>query len=95
MTQPDRRQKIRAAHIGLEQGTKRFVVYAAVIVSSVIALTVIFVVALMPLFRAGYEIPDVLQNWGGLIIGFYFGSFISLLKDWSQESVDAYTDEKD
>ena len=47
----------------------------------------------MPIFRSGFTIPDVLQNWGGLIIGFYFGSFITLLKDWSQESVDAYRDD--
>lgn len=94
MTDTPRRQKIRAGNIGLEQSTKRFVVFAAVTVSSIIALTVIFVVALMPILRAGYEIPDVLQNWGGLIIGFYFGSFITLLKDWSQESVDAYTDDE-
>ncbi|MFQ6552341.1 hypothetical protein AAD018_008350 [Aestuariibius insulae] len=90
---PRRRQRVRAANIGLDQATKRFVVYAAVIVSSLIALCVIFVVALMPIFKSGFSIPDVLQNWGGLIIGFYFGSFITLLKDWSHESVDAYTDD--
>ncbi len=95
MAAPRRRQAIRAANIGLDQTTKRFVVYAAVIVSSLIALCVIFVVALMPILRSGYAIPEVLANWGGLIIGFYFGSFITLLKDWSQESVDAYTDDPD
>jgi hypothetical protein len=87
--------RIRPSHIGLDQGTKRFVVYAAVTVSSLIALVVIFVVALMPLLRAGYSVPDTLQNWGGLIIGFYFGSFISLLKDWSRESVEVYQIEDD
>jgi len=46
----------------------------------------------MPVFRQGYTIPETLQNWGGLIIGFYFGSFVSLLKDWSRESVEIYRD---
>ncbi len=80
--------EIRPTHIGLDMPTKRFVVYAAVTVSSIIALLVICVVALIPLFWPEYEIPTTLQNWGGLIIGFYFGSFITLLKDWSRESVE-------
>lgn len=79
-------------HIGLDQTTKRFVVYVSVTVSSLIALVVIFTVALMPLFLQGMEIPTTLQNWGGLIIGFYFGSFVTLLKDWSRESVDVGND---
>ncbi len=95
MNTPPRRQRIKARNIGLDQSTKRFVVYSTVIVSSIIALCVIFVVALMPIFRSGYTIPDVLKNWGGLIIGFYFGSFITLLKDWSQENVDAYRDDEE
>lgn len=82
--------RVRPSHVGLDQDTKRFVVYASVIVSSLIALCVIFVVALMPIFKSGFNIPDTLKNWGGLIIGFYFGSFVSLLKDWSKESVEVY-----
>lgn len=86
--------EVRPSHIGLDIKTKRFVVYAAVIVSSIIALLVICVVALIPLFWPEYKIPETLQNWGGLIIGFYFGSFISLLKDWSRESVEVVTNDK-
>ncbi len=82
----------RPAHVGLDQKTKRFVVYVTVIVTSIIALVIILTVAFMPIWRQGYTIPETLQNWGGLIIGFYFGSFISLLKDWSRESVDVYRD---
>ena len=26
--------------------------------------------------------PDVLVNWGGIILGFYFGQFVNLLKDF-------------
>ncbi len=75
---------------GLDHQTKRFVVYTTVVVSSIIALTIIFVVALMPVFKQGYTIPTTLQNWGGLIIGFYFGSFVTLLKDWSRETVEIH-----
>lgn len=84
------RVRVRPSSIGLDQSTKRFVIVVSVIVSSLIALCVIFVVALMPIFKAGFSIPQTLQNWGGLIIGFYFGSFITLLKDWSRESVEVY-----
>lgn len=82
----------RPSHVGLDQQTKRFVVYVTVIVSSLIALLIIVTVVFMPVFRQGYHIPETLQNWGGLIIGFYFGSFVSLLKDWSRESVDITRD---
>jgi hypothetical protein len=27
-------------------------------------------------------IPDELSNWGGIILGFYFGQFISIVKDY-------------
>lgn len=87
--------RVRPSHVGLEQGTKKFVIYVSVIVASLIALCVIFVVALMPIFMTGFSIPDTLKNWGGLIIGFYFGSFISLLKDWSRESVEVYRGDDD
>ncbi len=86
--------RVRPSNVGLDQNTKRFVVYASVIVSSLIALCVIFVVALMPIFKSGFNIPDTLKNWGGLIIGFYFGSFVSLLKDWSRESVEVYREDE-
>lgn len=87
---PVTKPEVRTTRVGLDQASKRFVVYCAVSVSSIIALAVIGVVALMPLLSPGYEVPETLANWGGLIIGFYFGSFITLLKDWSQESVDVH-----
>ncbi|SIT14639.1 hypothetical protein SAMN05421759_1216 [Roseivivax lentus] len=87
---PVPRPDIRTTRVGLDQSSKRFVVFCAVSVSSIIALAVIGVVALMPLLAPGYEVPETLANWGGLIIGFYFGSFITLLKDWSQESVNVH-----
>jgi fructose-specific phosphotransferase system IIC component len=85
---------VRSSNVGLDQGTKRFVVVVTVLVSSFIALMIISTVSFMPYFRQGYQVPDVLQNWGGLIIGFYFGTFLSLLKDWSRESVEIQRPEK-
>ncbi|MFD3191388.1 hypothetical protein ACFMPD_14080 [Sedimentitalea sp. HM32M-2] len=64
-----------------DQFLRRFVVVTATIVASVIALGIIFVTAMMPLF-VEYAAPKELVNWGGIIIGFYFGTFASLLKDW-------------
>lgn len=63
-----------------DQFLRRFVVITVICVSSTIALVVIVATALTP--YTDYEAPPVLENWGGLIIGFYFGTFIGLLKDW-------------
>jgi hypothetical protein len=78
----------RASNVGLDQKTKRFVIYVTVSVASIIALAVILVVTLLPLLFPTAKPPETLANWGGLIIGFYFGSFVTLLKDWSRESVE-------
>jgi len=50
------------------------------IVSGVIGGGIVFVTAYLAL--SGAEVPDVLSNWGGVIIGFYFGQFFSLIKDY-------------
>ena len=47
-------------------------------IAGVISLIVILGVVIMAFF--GKAIPDVLSNWGGIILGFYFGSFLSLVK---------------
>ena len=62
-------------------GIKDFVVIMSVSVASVIALAVIVSTVILPFFNI--SAPKELKNWGGLIIGFYFGSFVGLLKDWS------------
>ena len=28
------------------------------------------------------DTPSILENWGGIILGFYFGTFVGLLKEW-------------
>ena len=50
---------------------------AILIVGSVIALAVIDA-----FLETVVEIPSVLENWGGVVVGFYFGTFVSLIKDY-------------
>lgn len=59
----------------------RFLVITMTLVSSIIALMVIYTVAYYKILLPEFKIPEVFTNWGGLIIGFYFGSFVGLLKD--------------
>lgn len=66
----------------MDETSRKFVIVVSVTVSSLIALLVISAVVLLP-FYTNVETPATLENWGGLIIGFYFGSFIGLIKDWS------------
>ncbi|QBF32203.1 hypothetical protein [Thalassococcus sp. S3] len=69
------------ARAGGDRFLKRFVVVTVMIVSSLIALGIIFVTAFLPVFLQSNP-PEALVNWGGIIIGFYFGTFAGLLKDW-------------
>jgi hypothetical protein len=67
-----------------DQFLRRFVVVTVILVSSLIALVIIFATVLVPIVSTN-DAPEELKNWGGLIIGFYFGTFIGLLKDWLSE----------
>jgi len=67
----------------------RFLIISGVIVSSIISVAIIVTVAYITIVTPEAEIPEVLTNWGGLIIGFYFGSFLSLVKDWLKLSESA------
>lgn len=58
---------------------KAFVIVISVSTASIIALVIIGAAVVIPFMNL--EVPEELKNWGGLIIGFYFGSFIGLLKD--------------
>lgn len=52
---------------------------------SVIVVVSVVAIAIIPTFLPNVvrpEIPDVLSNWGGIILGFYFGQFINLVKDY-------------
>ncbi len=46
--------------------------------AGLIALTVI--VGVVFLSARDGNVPDVLKNWGGIIIGFFFGQFFSLVQ---------------
>jgi uncharacterized integral membrane protein len=53
------------------------------IIAIIIVMSVVSISVLQALYSAGeYKIPDVLANWGGVIVGFYFGTFVSLIKDY-------------
>ena len=50
------------------------------LIAGAISLIVVISVVLLALY--GQPIPDVLSNWGGIILGFYFGQFINMVKDY-------------
>lgn len=58
-----------------------FIVIFGTIVSGLLALIIIAVPFLAPMFKSNYAIPSVVENWGGVIIGFYFGSFFTMVSD--------------
>jgi len=58
----------------------RVVVITGTIVSALISLIVVTTVAYSKVIHPEFETPEVLTNWGGLIIGFYFGSFLSMIR---------------
>lgn len=61
-------------------------VYLGFIISGAISLLVIGGVIVITLVNAFGDqeitVPSVLENWGGIIVGFYFGSFLGLIKDY-------------
>lgn len=69
-----RRIELSAAPIGRMINIISFIagVIAVAVIGSVITLAII-----------GKDIPDQLSNWGGIILGFYFGQFINLVKDYT------------
>ena len=50
------------------------------IFSGAIAVIVVGSVVILALTKS--EIPDQLSNWGGIILGFYFGQYMTLAKDY-------------
>lgn len=49
--------------------------------SSIIAIVTIVAGVVFP-YVTNLSTPPVIKDWGGLIIGFYFGTFSTVLKDW-------------
>ena len=56
------------------------------VVSGLIAVLIVTSVIILSVIAAFYgpdvKIPSVLENWGGVVVGFYFGTFVSLIKDY-------------
>ena len=68
-----RRMELSAAPIGR-------MINIISLIAGLIALAV--VASVVAIAITGHAIPDVLSNWGGIILGFYFGQFINLVKDY-------------
>lgn len=50
------------------------------LIAGIISISVVGGVILLAFIDK--PIPDQLSNWGGIILGFYFGQFISIVKDY-------------
>lgn len=50
-----------------------------VIVASILAVMVILPVAIVTVMYPENELPEVLVNWGGIILGFFFGTLTSAI----------------
>lgn len=59
----------------------KFIVMTWAIVSSIIALMILGGTMYYKIINPTAPMPEVLTNWGGIILGFYFGSFTSFAKD--------------
>jgi hypothetical protein len=51
-------------------------------ISVIVVLSVVIIAITAMLMNRPGDIPDVLSNWGGIILGFYFGQFVNLVKDF-------------
>jgi uncharacterized membrane protein len=49
------------------------------VISSLIAFVIIFCAIVLPFLYPNSNIPPFIETWGGVIVGFYFGSFMTLL----------------
>ncbi|SED49020.1 hypothetical protein SAMN05519104_3656 [Rhizobiales bacterium GAS188] len=68
-----RRAELSAKSIG-------FMINAISMIAGLISIVVVGSVVVLA--WSGKVIPEVLANWGGIILGFYFGQFINLVKDY-------------
>ena len=50
----------------------------SVIVSSLLAFFIVAFPIIVHAFKDTYELPKVIADWGGVIIGYYFGSMTSI-----------------
>ncbi len=64
-----------------DDSLRRTVILILVATASLIAVVVIGTAIFWRLFSTN-SVPEILENWGGLIIGFYFGTFATALVQW-------------
>ncbi|TBB95930.1 hypothetical protein ELH39_01015 [Rhizobium ruizarguesonis] len=50
------------------------------IIAGVISLVVVISVVVIAI--SGGVVPDVLSNWGGIILGFYFSQFLNIVNGY-------------
>jgi hypothetical protein len=79
-------QQLLLKRIELSAGPIGRLIYAisliAGIISIIVVVSVVVIAVVQIIFGLDSKIPDVLSNWGGIILGFYFGQFINLVKDY-------------
>jgi hypothetical protein len=82
-------ERMRKAPMGI---IGRIIVWGNMVSGAVgllIILSVIGITLLGPLYATspeGIQIPAVLENWGGIVLGFYFGTFMGLVKDFMNQA---------
>jgi hypothetical protein len=52
------------------------------LISMIVVVSVVAIAIIGMQLKDPPKIPDVLSNWGGIILGFYFGQFVNLVKDF-------------
>jgi uncharacterized membrane protein AbrB (regulator of aidB expression) len=73
-------ERIREKRIA---ASARFVGWLITVMGATAGLiSVIVIISVVFIALRGQTIPPELSNWGGIILGFYFGQFVNLLKDY-------------
>ncbi|WP_339859237.1 hypothetical protein [Pseudohongiella acticola] len=64
-----------------------FVFIMTNVITAILALCIIAVPIFMHAFDGTYQLPNVIKEWGGVVVGYYFGSSLTLfVKYFESES---------
>lgn len=64
-----------------------FVFIMTNVITAILALCIIVVPIIMHAVDGTYALPEVIREWGGVVVGYYFGSSLTLfLKYFESES---------
>lgn len=72
-------------HVDIRIEKQRFDAAKGVVLTGWILLMITcvgIILANVYMWLNGLEVPETLSNWGSAVIGFLFGSFITLLKEF-------------